>query len=81
MCKHKHALKGKMIRGIQKRSSPDPRLIQIQLFFSAGKSSFHFSHGPASRATNTGRGEMLRKPYEDISGGTVGNDPERRLPS
>lgn len=56
MCKHKHALKGKMIRGVQRRSSPDPRLIQIQLFLSAGKQSpsFHFSHGPATRATSTG---------------------------
>lgn len=45
MCKHKHALKGKMIRGIQKRSSPDPMLIQIQLFLSAGKqSSLFISH-------------------------------------
>lgn len=32
MCKHKHALKGKMIRGIQRRCSPDPRLTHIQLF-------------------------------------------------
>lgn len=47
-----------MIRDVQKkRSSPDPKLIQIQLFFSAGKkkSFFHYSHGLATPATNTGQ--------------------------
>ena len=70
MCKHKHALKGKMIRDVQKRrSSPDPRL---QLFLSAGKQSPLFiSHMARPPLLLTRDGEMLRKPCEDMSRGPV----------
>lgn len=68
MCKHKHALKGQMIRGVQKRrSSPDPRLIQIQLFLSSGKQSPLFiSHMAWPPVLLTQDREMLRKPCEDM---------------
>lgn len=72
MCKHKHALKGKMIRGVQKRSSPDPSLIPIQLFLSAGKqSSLFISHMAWPPVLLTQEREMLRKPCEDMSRGPV----------
>lgn len=58
MCKHKHALKRKMIRDEQKRrSSPDPKADPdptLAVLWET-KSSFHFSHGPATPDTNTGQ--------------------------
>lgn len=64
MCKHKHALKGKMITGIQRRCSPDPRLTHIQLFPLRWetKSSFHFSRGPATLATSAGEKHASAQP-------------------
>lgn len=68
MCKHKHALKGKMIRGVQKRSSPDPRLVQVQLFLSTGKQSPLFiSHMARPPVLLTQEREMLRKLCKDMS--------------
>lgn len=57
-----------MIRGTQNTSSPDPKLIQIQLSFSAGKSSFHFSHGLATRPSNAGQRERGRDVEKTIRG-------------
>lgn len=66
-------LKAKMIRDVQKRrSSPDPRLIQLQLFLSAGKQSPLFiSHMARPPLLLTQDREMLRKPCEDMSRGPV----------
>lgn len=62
-----------MIRDVQKkRSSPDPKLIQIQLFFSAGKKSpFFITHMAWPPLLLTQDREMLRKPDQDMNRGPV----------
>lgn len=51
MCKHKHALKGKMIRGTEEKKFSWPQAPTHSLRWET-KSSFHLSHGPATPATN-----------------------------
>lgn len=78
MCKHKQALKGKMIRGIQMRSSPNPSADPdptLSLRWET-QSSAHFSHGQATHDT-----KRRRRCWENHVRARLGAHSEKDCPT